>query len=141
MPIGLAIRITHATARQRLPREPQIVGVAGFLFDPDGLKGFDSEWGPRVAGLPKPYRTASCFAGAPPFDSWIDADRQRLLRDLALLIADICVVSIDSWPSHSAITAQSTPACSSSIATLCLSTCGDTSLDTNDGHAGCLPLS
>src|SRR6266487_1802219 len=37
-------------------------------------------------------------------------------------------------PSHSAITAQSTPACSSSIAALCLSTCGDTRLDANDGH-------
>src|ERR1051326_3532044 len=32
------------------------------------------------------------------------------------------------------MTEQSTPACSSSIAALCLSTCGDTRLDANDGH-------
>ena len=30
--------------------------------------------------------------------------------------------------------APSTPACSSSIAALCLSTCGETRLDFNDGH-------
>ena len=40
----------------------------------------------------------------------------------------------NSCPSHSAITALSTPACSSSIAALCLSTCGDTRLDFNDGQ-------
>jgi hypothetical protein len=72
----------------KLPREPQIVGVAGFLFDLDGLKRFDSEWAPRVAGLDKPYRTASCFGCAPPFSSWLEEDRKRLLKDLAVLIAD-----------------------------------------------------
>src|SRR5215472_17538844 len=39
-----------------------------------------------------------------------------------------------SWPSHRAITEQSTPACRSSIAAVCLKMCGDTRLDFNDGH-------
>lgn len=46
----------------------------------------------------------------------------------------IGVVSTDSWPSHGAITEQSMPACSSSIAALCLSTCDDTLLAFKDGQ-------
>src|SRR5262245_48522794 len=41
---------------------------------------------------------------------------------------------MDSWPSHNAITEESTPACKSSIAAVCLKTCGDTRLDFNDGY-------
>src|ERR1022692_983351 len=37
---------------------------------------------------------------------------------------EICVVSTDSCPSQSAITARSTPACNNSIAAVCLNRCG-----------------
>src|SRR5215471_14204019 len=44
----------------------------------------------------------------------------------------LCVVSTDSWPSQRAMTLRSTLCCSSSIAVLCLSTCGVTVLPTSD---------
>ena len=49
----------------------------------------------------------------------------------------ICVVSIDSCPSQSAITERSTPACSSFITAVCRSTCGVTRLLFSEGHDCC----
>jgi len=46
----------------------------------------------------------------------------------------ICVVSTDSWPSHSAMTERSTPAWSRSIAAVCLKRCTVTRLCLKDGH-------
>jgi hypothetical protein len=71
-----------------LPREPRLSGVAGFLFEWDGVFRFNENWGPRLARLSKPYRTATCFSRASPFDSWASEDCELLMKDLANLIAD-----------------------------------------------------
>lgn len=68
---------------------PNIVGVGGFVFSSDGKREFEGEWGPRIAPLPKPYRTALCAGGRYPFGppEWPYEARQAFMRDLAHLTA------------------------------------------------------
>jgi hypothetical protein len=72
----------------RIQPSPETVGVAGLMFDMDGLRRFNEAWAPRVAGLSKPFRTAACRWGHEPFEDWMLDDRLRLLKDLAILIAE-----------------------------------------------------
>ena len=58
-----------------------LTAVAGFVFDKPALERFTADWSPRVEGLAKPYRSALCNAGRPPFSR----PDHRLMDDLATI--------------------------------------------------------
>ena len=66
-----------------------VTAVGGFVFDQSNLERFAADWAPRVAGLSKPFCSASCYEGLAPFDppEWSLARRHGLLDELAVLTA------------------------------------------------------
>ena len=62
-----------------------VLAVAGFVYDKDALMAFIDAWGPKVAGLSKPYRTSPCIAGCGAFAGWSHKRRECLVNRLAVL--------------------------------------------------------
>lgn len=66
-----------------------VTAVAGFVYDKPGLKHFIENWALKINGLSKPYRSALCNAGRPPFEppDWPEDRRQGLMDELGQLSA------------------------------------------------------
>lgn len=64
-----------------------ITGVAGWLFKRETFPEFERLWNERVQSIGAPFHAAECHAQRGPFSSWPREDCQRLINDLARLIA------------------------------------------------------
>jgi hypothetical protein len=65
-----------------------LTGVAGFLYDSDGIARFEAEWRKRTAAdFPEPFHTVDCFWGHGQFAGWPWPLRMQLMHELGDLIS------------------------------------------------------
>jgi hypothetical protein len=65
-----------------------VLSVAGYLFDAQQAKAFDLEWREalRNAGIQGPFRMYECVYQQGEFETWLQARRDQLIRELVGII-------------------------------------------------------
>jgi hypothetical protein len=115
---GRLMAVLHGFFDDTKSRGPDIMfGLAGFLFDSDGLARFQRDWAKRAPGLSPKFRTSTFRSrDGEVYRAASQHDREFLLRDLARLIAryrgagfvcSVDVAAVNQWLAKSNSKARS----------------------------------
>jgi hypothetical protein len=98
---GFALSLTAFFDETQSHNDDPLTGVAGFLYDRNGIAEFEAKWAKRTHGhLTKPFHTYDCFWGYDDFKGWPEPVRHLLMHDLAEIIERTRIAALVAYTYH-----------------------------------------